>query len=273
MATFKKAKMVNLPDEIIDQVNKMWMPDIARVDGQCDLHGPFEANAMIFGGKTLGGACPVCLAERDAKDQERQRAMQSDLERRRIEGLFQRAGIPVRFQSRTFDNYQVNNDGQERALRKARAYADGWQQSVTAGTSLIFSGNAGTGKTHLACAIANQLIAQGVSAVFTTVSDAMRAIKRTYDADSQMTELQAIQAFVDPGLLILDEVGANRGTEYEVQLVFDIINKRYENCRPTIILTNLDPQALRDCLGERVVDRLREGGGKLVAFTWESFRA
>lgn len=265
MATFKLQKTIEA------EISKL--PEIAKVYGQCDRHGPFEAKAMMIGGKTIGGACPTCMAERDAKEQDRQRLMQSDLERRRIEGLFQRAGIPPRFQSRTFDNYQVDNDGQARALRKAKAYADGWRHSVAAGTSLIFSGNAGTGKTHLACAIANHLIAQGVSAVFTTVSDAMRAIKRTYDADSQMTELQAIQAFVDPGLLILDEVGANRGTEYEVQLVFDIINKRYENCRPTIILTNLDPEALRQCLGERVVDRLREGGGKLVAFTWESFRA
>lgn len=265
MATSKLQKTIEA------EISKL--PEIAKVYGQCDRHGPFEAKAMTFQGKTIGGQCPTCMAERDAKEQDRQRLMQSDLERRRIEGLFQRAGIPLRFQSRTFDNYQADNEGQARALRKARAYADGWQNSVAAGTSLIFSGNAGTGKTHLACAIANQLIAQGVSAVFTTVSDAMRAIKRTYDAGSQLTELQAIQAFVDPGLLILDEVGANRGTEYEVQLVFDIINKRYENCRPTIILTNLDPEALRQCLGERVVDRLREGGGKLVAFTWESFRA
>ena len=239
----------------------------------CTTHGEYQAMLYTIGDRVMGGQCPACSEQKAKQDQDRQRVMQSDLERRRIEGLFQRAGIPMRFQSRTFDNYQAKNEGQERALRKARTYVETWPQNKTAGTSLIFSGNAGTGKTHLACAIANQLIAQGVSAVFTTVSDAMRAIKRTYDAGSQLTELQAIQAFVDPGLLILDEVGANRGTEYKVQLVFDIINKRYENCRPTIILTNLDPEALRQCLGERVVDRLREGGGKLVAFTWESFRA
>lgn len=239
----------------------------------CQSHGEYDAMLYTIGDKVMGGQCPACMAERQSKEQERQRLAQSDQERRRIEGLFQRAGIPLRFQARTFDNYQAENEGQARALRKARSYADNWQQNLAAGTSLIFSGNAGTGKTHLACAIANQLMAQGVSAVFTTVSDAMRAIKRTYDVGSQLTELQAIQAFVDPGLLILDEVGANRGTEYEVQLVFDIINKRYENCRPTIIMTNLDAQALRECLGERVVDRLREGGGKLVSFTWESFRS
>jgi DNA replication protein DnaC len=239
----------------------------------CTTHGEYEAMLYTIGDRVMGGQCQACAKHKEQQAQERQRVVQSDQERRRIEGLFQRAGIPLRFQSRTFDSYQANNEGQAKALRKARSYADNWRENVAAGTSLIFSGNAGTGKTHLACAIANELMGQGVSSVFTTVSDAMRAIKRTYDAGSQMTEVQAIQAFVDPGLLILDEVGANRGTEYEVQLVFDIINKRYENCRPTIILTNLDPQALRECLGERVVDRLREGGGKLVAFTWDSFRA
>ncbi len=239
----------------------------------CATHGEYEAKIVNLAGRELGGHCPTCMAERDAKEQDRQRMVQADQERRRVEGLFQRAGIPPRFQGRTFDNYQANNEGQARALRKARAYADSWPQMKAAGTCLIFSGNAGTGKTHLACAIANELMGQGVSSLFTTVSDAMRAIKRTYDGGSNLTEIQAIATFVDPQLLILDEVGGNRGTEYELQLMFDIINKRYENCRPTIILTNLDPAALREHLGERVMDRLREGGGKLVAFTWESFRA
>ena len=239
----------------------------------CETHGEYQAKLVNIAGREMGGHCPECMTLRAATEHQRQEMIKADQERRRVEGLFQRAGIPPRFQGRTFDNYQANNDGQARALRKARGYAESWPEMKAAGTCLIFSGNAGTGKTHLACAIANQLMGQGVSSLFTTVSDAMRAIKRTYDGDSNLTEMQAIASFVDPQLLILDEVGGNRGTEYELQLMFDIINKRYENCRPTIILTNLDPGALREHLGERVMDRLREGGGKLVGFTWESFRA
>lgn len=240
---------------------------------ECQQHGTYTARMIVFAGKELGGACPTCMAEKEAKDDARKALMQAQDERRRIEALYQRSGIPQRFQSRSFANYEVTNDGQRSALRKAQAYVDGWTDVLERGTCLIFSGNAGTGKTHLACAIANALIARGASSLFTTVSDAMRAIKRSYDPNSPISEGQAIHAFVDPKLVIFDEVGGSRGSEHEMQLMFDIINKRYENSRPTIILTNLDPTALREHLGERVTDRLREGGGKLVTFTWESHRA
>ena len=239
----------------------------------CLTHGEYQAKLISIHGKEFGGGCPACMAERDAKETEIKNRMQADTQRRRIEGLFQRAGIPHRFQARSFANYVTSNDGQRSALRKSQAYADSWEEVLKLGTCLVFSGNAGTGKTHLACAIANALMGKGVSSLFTTVSDAMRSIKRTYDAGSSITEQQAIAAFCDPQLLILDEVGGSRGTEYELQLMFDIINKRYENSRPTIVLTNLDPGALREHLGERITDRLREGGGKLIAFTWESHRA
>lgn len=243
-----------------------------RQDRECKQHGAYAARLIVFAGKELGGGCPTCMTERDAKEEAHRQRMQADAERRSIESLFQRSGIPPRFQQRTLANYVAQSDGQKAALRKAQAYVDGWTEVLDRGTCLIFAGNAGTGKTHLACAIANALIARSVSALFTTVSDAMRAIKRSYDPSSQVSEGQAINTFVYPKLLILDEVGGSKGTEHELQLMFDIINKRYENSRPTIILTNLDAVALREHLGERVTDRLREGGGKLIPFTWESHR-
>ena len=243
------------------------------IDQTCPHHGAYKAKIIHFNGKEIGGHCPTCEAEKTAKDAERKLQIDRADQVRRIEGLFQRAGIPLRFQKRTFANYEATNEGQAAALRKSKAYADNWPEVIERGTCLIFSGHAGTGKTHLACAIANELMGRGVSSLFTTVSDAMRAIKRTYDSSSSMTEAQAIASFVDPRLLILDEVGGSKGTDHELQLMFDIINKRYENCRPTIILTNLDPTALREHLGERVMDRLREGGGKLVIFGWNSHRS
>lgn len=239
----------------------------------CDKHGEYEARFFRIGERTLGGNCQKCDAERESAAKERKDQIAAADEKRRIEALVQRAAIPQRFQSRTFANYVASTDGQARALRVATAYAEGWAEVRERGTCLIFSGKAGTGKTHLACAIANFLLAKGVASLFTTVSDAMRAIKRSYDPGIALTETDALRAFVDPSLLIFDEVGGSKGTEHETQLMFDIINKRYESCRPTIVLTNLDPAALRDHLGERVTDRLREGGGKLIPFSWESHRS
>lgn len=240
---------------------------------QCDTHGEYVAKLVHIGGRAMGGACPTCQREREAAQAARAALAQAEADRRRIEHLFNRAGIPPRFQKRSFANYEFKNEGQERALRVSRNYADNWDTVAENGTCLIFSGQPGTGKTHLACAIANDLIAKGVASLFTTVSDAMRSIKRSYDVNSSVSESEAINAFVEPRLLILDEVGGSKGSEHEMQLMFDIINKRYEHARPTIILTNLDATALREHLGERVTDRLREGGGKLVTFTWASHRA
>lgn len=239
----------------------------------CAKHGAYEAKVIEIMGRKIVSSCQTCSAEQTARDTEATRRGQTEAMKRRIEGLFQRSGIPLRFQTRTFDNYVAQGEGQERALRIAKAYAEGWQDMSQRGTCLIFSGNAGTGKTHLASAIANAVIAKGHSALFTTVTDALRVIKRAYDKSADTSEGDAINSLVAPSLLILDEVGMAYDTDHAKTLLFDVINKRYENIRPTIILTNYDAAVLREHLGDRIMDRLREGGGKLVSFSWASHRA
>lgn len=240
----------------------------------CAKHGAYQAKIVEIMGRTIAAShCPTCAAEDKARQDERERRESEEAKSRRIEALFKRAAIPLRFQPKSFENYQAEVEGPERALRIAKSYAEKWPEVRERGTCLIFAGSAGTGKTHLACAIANAIMAKGSSALFTTVSDALRSIKRAYDKDAGVSETDAIAELVEPSLLILDEVGMDYGTDHSKTLLFDVINKRYENIRPTIILTNLDAAALRDYFGDRIVDRLREGGGKLVTFTWASHRA
>ena len=239
----------------------------------CAKHGAYQAKIVEIMGRTIASHCPACAADEKAYQESREKRDSEEAKSRRIEALFKRAGIPLRFQAKSFENYQAEGEGPERALRIAKGYADKWKEVCERGTCLIFAGAAGTGKTHLACAIANAIMAQGSSALFTTVSDALRSIKRAYDKDAGVSETDAIGELVSPALLILDEVGMDYGTDHSKTLLFDVINKRYENIRPTIILTNLDAAALRDYFGDRIVDRLREGGGKLVTFSWGSHRA
>jgi DNA replication protein DnaC len=73
------------------------------------------------------------------------------------------------------------------------------------------------------------------------------------------------------GLLVMDEVGVQYGTDAEKVLLFDVINRRYQDVMPTILLTNLDKAGLREYLGDRAFDRIRENG-LLVPFVWESHR-
>lgn len=239
----------------------------------CPVHGEFERKMIMVLGRLIRLDCPHCLADAEKLELERAKRERTDAQNRKVQAMFQRSGIPMRFQKRSFENYEAKEAGQEKALRVANAYADDWAGVMERGTCLIFSGNAGTGKTHLACAIANAVMGKGYSALYTTVSDALRSIKRAYDKDSNISESEAIAALAEPRLLILDEVGGDAGTEHTKIMLFDVMNKRYENMRPTIVLTNLDAPALRDYFGDRITDRLREGGGKMIAFTWNSHRS
>lgn len=78
-----------------------------------------------------------------------------------------------------------------------------------------------------------------------------------------------------PGLdlLILDEIGAQLGTDWERLMLFKIINERYKQVLPTILISNLDRGQLSDYLGARIVDRMSEGGGTTLTLDWESYRS
>lgn len=244
-----------------------------RTNATCATHGAYLSQTIEIMGRRFNRGCQACIVESERRQAESDRRQADHSKRMRIESMFKRSGIPMRFQARNFANYEAKGEGQERALRISESYASQFDEMRNRGTCMIFSGRAGTGKTHLGCAIANQVMASGSSALFTTVTDAMRLIKQSYSKESDTNEGDAIQTLVAPALLVLDEVGADFGTEHSKTLLFDLLNKRYENLLCTIILTNLDAVALREYMGDRVMDRLREGGGKMVSFAWDSHRA
>jgi DNA replication protein DnaC len=111
------------------------------------------------------------------------------------------------------------------------------------------------------------------SVLFTTVMRAIRRVKDTWNRENTESETQAIAALVFPNLLILDEVGVQFGSDTEKLILFDVLNERYERRRPTLLLSNLALDEVKVYLGERVFDRMREDGGEVITFTWESHRA
>lgn len=239
----------------------------------CSTHGAYVVQLFETYGRRLGSTrCPECtkaLEEMRKKREEEQRLIQ--IEANRV-ARHERSKIPFRFKTRRFDNYIVDNDAQAKALSICKSYAESWERVKQDGSGLIFSGKAGAGKTHLACSIAHEVINQGANVQFSTVAEVMRQIKSTFAKDADTTEQEEIDHFSNIQLLILDEVGMDYGTDFNKALIFEILNNRYENVLPTILLTNLDTKALTEYLGERLVDRMREGGGRLVSFTWESHR-
>ena len=246
------------------------------VAGNCDQHGEWNYQIPTFLAKH-GGQCPECveIQKQGELNQYNAKQAQSNLELKQSEvrGKFTKAAIPKRYLNRTFSNYKAANQQQQLALSVSRHYAANFSERLENGGGLILQGKPGTGKTHLACAIANQVITDGSTARFTTVMQLVRAIRSTWKRDSEKSEDEVLKAIIDYDLLIIDEIGVQYETESEKLILFDVLNGRYENVKPTILLTNLVGQELNTCIGERNVDRIQEGGGTIVSFTWESYRS
>ena len=232
----------------------------------CEIHGNYES-INIFG--KIWSKCPDCSKEREIKEkaekEEKDRAEKLAAWKRKIGN----SGIPERFQSRTFDNFEAKTKQQIYALDFAKNFIDAARKT---GMSALFVGRPGTGKTHLASAIGMEFIKNGEAVLFITAMRAIRKIKDTWSRDSEESESQAVASLVYPELLILDEIGIQFGSEFEKNIIFDVLNERYEKRKPTIIMSNLPKDEVFAYLGDRVLDRLREDGGEYVAFDWESHR-
>lgn len=237
---------------------------------QCEKHGEYESINYLG---AVWSHCPECVEIENEADRLAELEARKAEETAKWERTLKHSSIPERFKDRTLDSYKADNPQQTAALRYCKEYADSFDKAMKLGTSIIFCGNPGTGKTHLAIGIALEAISKhGRLVLFTTVMKSIRRIKATWQRGSEETETQVLEIFTSVDLLILDEVGVQFGSETEENLLFDIINTRYEDRKPTILISNLDGAGVKKYLGERAFDRIREDGGKLIPFTWSSYR-
>lgn len=239
----------------------------------CDRHGPWMAVILpnpFVPGKMLTPICPEC-EKNDARNREEE-ARQSGLQSRQawFEKAIGRAGIEARFQGKGFADFQAGTKDQAKALAVARRYLETLADRLAGGDSLVFCGGPGTGKSHLTAAIIVGAIRAGRTAAYLSVYDLILAARATY-ANSGVTLQKVLDALIEVDLLAIDEVGAKVGNE-DIWLLSALIDGRYRRQRPTIIVTNLTPEQLEGYLGVRIMDRLREGKGVVLAFTWESHR-
>lgn len=170
--------------------------------------------------------------------------------------LKEASNLGERFSNRTFGNFDPRRDST--AFLNCRDYANNDNLFRLKRNSLIIYGGVGSGKTHLAAAIANTLIDRGIPTLFGTFSEHLEHIREEYDHTGQKKYLSMMK---NTPMLVLDDIGKERKTEWTQQILFDVINYRYEHLLPVIITSNLDFDGIGNHVGNAVFSRLYEMSG------------
>ncbi len=158
--------------------------------------------------------------------------------------LLEVANIPPLFRQATFDNFttQPENPVTHRILQTAMTIAASYAREYPYGTKkqgLMFIGDPGTGKTHLAVAVMKRLIARGFECVFFDYQNLLERIRSSYDQASGAAQREAYQTALDCEVLVLDDLGAHRVTDWVEDTVTSLITYRYNQNKPLITTTNL----------------------------------
>jgi DNA replication protein DnaC len=238
----------------------------------CSKHGPYESEHLAG---SIYMPCDKCMAENDERRKAEEAAeAESKPAFNRAASRLLWAGVTKRFEHATFETYHAENPKQKAVLERVQSYAENFRDHFKVGRSLMMVGRPGTGKSHLGFAILRQLM--DASEQFTGrmigVSELFRSIKDTWSRGSKKTEKQAIADLIAPHLLIVDEIGVQFDSPAEQSLLYEVINGRYLEMLPTVVISNLTRGELSEVIGARSFDRLRENGGLLETFDWESHR-
>ncbi|WP_278366900.1 ATP-binding protein [Marinobacter salarius] len=262
-------------DALEARINKAMGVD-DRQPGLCEIHGDFVNVHFSGNGKRSEGwaGCPECaIIRHDEKAEQERKERELERYRQRIEALVRNSGIPERFASKSFDNFQAVNQKAAGHLKKIREYADLISEDDHGGRCLLMLGKVGNGKTHLGCALIEYVIRKsGNPCYYRTFSDLVRQVKGSFAKGAQYSEQDVYEDFGKGRVVVLDEVGMQNFTDFEQAVAYEAINARYLAQRPTVLISNLQASDLPLCVGERVVDRLREGGGRALDFDWKSYR-
>jgi DNA replication protein DnaC len=190
----------------------------------------------------------------------------------RASRLLKRAAIPRRYEHCTLDTFEPGYGQADQSLAAAylmaRQFVSGYPVT-TEGRGLLLTGSVGVGKTHLAVGIVQALITEkGIQALFCDYRALLKRIQESYNPQVASTELQILTPIFEAEVLILDELGAQKPTDWVWDTVALILNTRYNDKRTTLITTNYPnaPAALarstdkvirEETLGDRIGERMR----------------
>jgi len=196
-----------------------------------------------------------CTPECEKKNERREwELMRRDA---RVATLRERSGLSKRMKGYTLGNFKPTvSNAAGRARVKVDGYLEDWEENREAGKGLYFCGGVGTGKTHLAVAVMNELIRKKrTPSLFVTVPELLDNLRETYNKPGRNLD-EWMDVVQNAEFLVLDDLGSERTTEWVRERIFVIVNHRYREALPTVFTSNIGPKDLAEQLGERTASRI-----------------
>ncbi|TRW23153.1 nucleoside triphosphate hydrolase [Criibacterium bergeronii] len=173
----------------------------------------------------------ACKCDRERKEQEELREKQIEQNRLRQNCFISKNQIAY-----TFDNIDENTD--KDIIKKVKNYVKYFEEMRKDNVGLLLYGNVGSGKTYIACSIANAIITEYSYKV--KMRNFAQILNDLQKGGFNLDRNEYIEQITSPTLLILDDFGIERNTEYALEQIYNVINARYLKARPTIITTNIN---------------------------------
>ena len=221
------------------------MPAIARSEPfreqACPL-GVCDGSGWILGPEDVARACE-CREPR--------------LRRGRNRGVA--SVIPRKFQGVSFDRPPVSTDIEPMVVRVVRTWVEDLEANLEAGRGLWLMGDTGTGKTTLAMLVSKAALEDSRSVAIYSLPKLLARIRRTYDSEpGGDSYLSFFERLTSVDLLHIDDLGAEKRSDWVLEQLYALVNERYEAQRSMLVTTNLDQQQLEEQIGSRTVSRLVE---------------
>lgn len=230
--------MIDVVEKMVAQSKKMlnagdYVENDLYYCGKC--HTPKQCKIIIFGKE----AKPFCLCKCEIERIEAEKQQIAEFERKERIKQMRKTGIPADMHGWTFEN----DKGYSKVLtEKAKRYVSSWERMRKENIGVMFWGSVGNGKTYAAACIANKLIDDGISVMMTSIPKLLNDLSgfRVEDKNEYIDDLSRYS------LLVIDDLGAERGTEYALEKVYEVIDGRYKSGKPLIVTTNLPMEELKN---------------------------
>jgi DNA replication protein DnaC len=225
------------------------MPAIPRsepfAEQSCPL-GVCDGSGWILGPEDVARPCE-CRAQR--------------LSRGRVRGVA--SAIPPRYRGVSFDRPPVSDMGRDLetkgAIAEVRGFVDELEERLDSGRGMWLFGDTGTGKTTLAMLISKEVLGAGRSVAIYSLPKLLARIRRTYDSEpGGDSYLAFFQRLTSVDLLHIDDLGAEKRSDWVLEQLYALINERYEAQRSVLVTTNLQHKELEEQIGARTVSRLSQ---------------